>query len=385
MQRKDMHDCDGGSGEGQLVVSLDITKFQGSGQSHHSNDYLTNAQIQPKQVHSHSVEVQTSQSATINQGSQTEPQELLCIRCQTVTDDGAYTSAQLPLEKKKDIQWDKIAVNWKRGLPSQHSIKETTNIVVRGYDVFIVDSAVGSLCVYDSRKDRWLPYKYECPCSDFQPAIVRDTLILVSHGIPGDTTTIYTLDLTRNRQWDNAYASIPVCVSNPKVANAAPYLIIASTMPGAVHVYILNIDSERWHVCDKHCLPPWIRGISAIATDGETLYIASHKGSVTACPLSDLLNVLNTKGPVKPLLNWDRLPFYDELNAVTSMTTLYGHLVAVVAKTLLIYDRKKGSWMKSIIPLSYDCSKVTAISTLPDGRLIAFADKHPLIGTINEL
>ena len=124
-------------------------------------------------------------------------------------------------------------------------------------------------------------------------------------------------------------------------------------------MYILNMDSERWHVCDKHCLPSWISSISAIAT--------SHSG------------------PVKPLLNWDRLPFYDELNAVTSMTTLYGYLVVVVAKTLLIYDRKKGSWMKSTIPLSYNCSKVTAISTLPNGRLIAFADKHPLIGTISSI
>ena len=74
----------------------------------------------------------------------------------------------------------------------------------------------------------------------------------------------------------------------------------------------------------------------------------------------------------------DRLPFYDELNAVTSMTTLYGYLVAVVAKTLLIYDRNKGSWMKSIIPLSYNSSKVSAILTLPNGKLIVFAEKHPL-------
>lgn len=367
MQQKSMHDYDGGSGEAQLVVSLDITKFKVSGQPYHS------------------VEVQTCQSATINQGSQTEPQEQqLCTRCQNMTDTGAHTSVQLPLEKK-DLQWDNTAINWMRGLPSQHSIKENTSIAVRGHDAFIVDSTVGSLCVYDSRKDRWLPYKYECPCSDFQPAIVRDTLILVSHGIPGDTTTIYTLDLTKNRLWDNAYASIPVCVSSPKVASAVPHLIIASTMPGAVHVYILNIDSERWHVCDKHCLPSWISSISAIATDGETLYIASHKGSITACPLADLLNVLNTKGPVKPLLNWKRLPFNEELNAVTSMTTLYGYLVVVVAKTLFIYDKRNGSWMKIIIPLPYDCSNVTAISTLPDGKLIAFAEKHPLIGTISSI
>ena len=72
-----------------------------------------------------------------------------------------------------------------------------------------------------------------------------------------------------------------VCLT-PKVANTAPNLIIASTMAGAVHVYILNIDLERWHVCDKHCLLSWIRGISAIATDVETLYVASHEGSVTA-------------------------------------------------------------------------------------------------------
>ena len=254
---------------------------------------------------------------------------------------------------------------------------------MQGYDVFIVDSTVGSLCVYDSRKDKWLPYTFECPCSDFQPAIVCDTLVLVSNGIPGDTTSIYTLDLTRSRLWDNAYASIPMRVSNPKVASAAPYLIIASTMPNAAHVYILNMHSEKWHVCDKHCLPSWISSISAIATDGETLYIASHKGSVTACSLSDLLSVLNTKGPVKPLLNWDRIPLNEELNAATSITTLYGYLVAVVAKTLLIYDRMKGSWMKSTIPLSYNSSKVTTISTLPDGRLIAFADKHPLIGTLS--
>ena len=135
---------------------------------------------------------------------------------------------------------------------------------VQGYDVFIVDSTVGSLCVYDSRKDKWLPYTYECPCSDFQPAIVRDTLILVSNGIPGNTTSIYTLDLTRNRLWDNAYASIPMRVSNPKVASAAPYLIIASTMPNAAHVYILNMHSEKWHVCDKHCLSSWISSISAM-------------------------------------------------------------------------------------------------------------------------
>ena len=385
VQQKSMHDCDGGSGEAQLVVSLDITKFQVSGRPHysHAHDYLVNTQIQSRQVHSHSVEVQTSQSATINQGSQTEPQEpKLCTRCQTMTDEGAHTSMELPLEKK-DIQWDKTAVNWKKGLASQHSIKENTSIAVHGYDVCIVDSTVGSLCVYDSRKDKWLPYSYECPCLDFQPAIVRDTLVLVSNGIPGDTTTIHTLDLTRNRLWDNAYSSIPLCVSNPKVASTAPYLIIASTMPNAAHVYILNMHSEKWYYCDKHCLPSWISSISAIATDGETLYIAPHKGSVTACSLSDLINVLITKGPVRPLLNWNRLPFYDELHAVTSMTTLYGYLVAVVAKTLLIYDRKKGSWMKSIIPLSYNSSKVTAISTLPDGKLIAFAEKHPLIGTIS--
>ena len=378
-----MHDYDGRSSEAQLVVSLDITKFQTSGRPHHSHahDHLVNTHIQSKQVHSHSVEVQTRMCTTFDKGSQTEPQEpQLCMRCQTMTDESTHTRVQLPLEK--DIQWDKTTVNWKMGSPSRHSIKENTNIAVQGHDVFIVDSAVGSLCVYDSRKDRWLPYEIECPCSDFQLTIVRDTLVLVSN-ITGDSTTIYTLDRTRNRLWDNAYVSIPMCVSNPKVASTAPYLITASTVPDAVHIHILNLDSKKWYFCDKRRLPSWISSISAIATDGETLYIAPHKGSVTACSLSDLLNVLNTKGPVKPLLDWDRLPFYDELNAATSLTTLYGYLVAVVAKTLLIYNRKKGSWMKSTIPLSYNCSKVTAISTLPDGRLIAFADKHPLIGTLS--
>ena len=228
MQPNTMHDCDGGSGEAgrgeaQLVVSLDITRFQILGRPHHSHahDYLINTQIQSKQVHSHSVEVQTSLSTTFDKGSQTEAQEpQLCMRCHTMTNEGAHISVQFSLEKK-DIQWDKTTVNWKIGSPSRHSIKENTSIAVQGVHVFIVDSTVNSLCVYDSIRDKWLP------CSDFQPAIVRDTLVLVSLGITGDTTTIYTLDLTSNRVWDNAYVSIPKCVSNPKVASAAPYLIIA--------------------------------------------------------------------------------------------------------------------------------------------------------------
>ena len=181
---------------------------------------------------------------------------------------------------------------------------------------------------------------------------------------------------------------MPMCLSQnvcliPRLPALLHISSLRSTVADDVHVHILNLDSKKWCYCDKRRLPSWISSISAIATDGETLYIASHKGSVTACSLSDLLSVLNTKGPVKPLLNWDRIPLNEELNAATTITTLYGYLVAVVAKTLLIYDRMKGSWMKSTIPLSYNSSKVTTISTLPDGRLIAFADKHPLIGTLS--
>ena len=59
------------------------------------------------------------------------------------------------------------------------------------------------------------------------------------------------------------------------------------------------------------------------------------------------------------------------------MTTLYGYLLAVVAKTLLIYDRKKGSWDEEYHTIVLQLFQSYCLSTLPDGKLIVFAEKHP--------
>ena len=377
--------CDyaGRTNKPPLLVSPEIAKAQISGQlQDHSqtNHDLAHPLIRSQQVHHRSIEVQTNRLVTRDQSSQTEPQEpQLCVRWQNITDENARINVSL---EKRDIQWDKTTVEWKKGSPGPRCIKKDTSIAVDGNHVFIgTSSRGGSLRVYDSTKDKWLPYEIECPCPDFQATVVRNTLVLVPNDAAGGTT-IHTFDLTGNRSWDNTYPPIPVCVCNPKVTSTALYLVVGYFDRRVLS--ILNLDSNKWHVCDDRHLPSWINGLGAIATDGEILYIASKTGYIVACSLPELMNLLNTKGPVKPLFDWNRLPSNSELDGTgpTDMTTLYGYLVVVVAKTLLIFDPKNHSWKRSIIPVSYNSSGITAISTLPGGKLIAFSEGCPFIGTL---
>ena len=384
--------CDyaGRTNEPQLLVSLEMAKARISGQLQdhcQTNNDLAHPLIRSHQVHHRSVQVQTNHLVTHDQGSQTEPQELqLCVRCRNITDENACVIQQVSLEKR-DIQWDKTTVEWKKGSPGPRYIIKDASITVDGNHVFIgTSSRGGSLRVYDSTKDEWLPYEIECPCPDFQATVVRNTLVLVPNDAAGGTT-IHTFDLTGNRSWDNTYPPIPVCVCTPKVTSTASYLIVtfsAGFFDFMRGLCILDVDSNKWHVCDYRHLPSWINGPNAIATDGEIVYIASESGSMASCSLPELVNFLNTKGPVKPLFDWNRLPSNSALDGTgpTDMTTLYGYLVVVVAKTLLIFDPKNHSWKRSIIPVSYDSSGITAISTLPDGKLIAFSEGCPFIGTL---